>query len=130
MADTQASLGYGITFEMADIATPTVFTYIAEVYDVTPPSDTTDQEDATHMQSPNKTREFIDGLTDPGEASFEMNYVPGSASDKALTAAKGRRKCCRITFPNGVQVLFRGSRASYEKSAPTDAKMTATVSFK
>jgi hypothetical protein len=130
MADTQASLGYGITFEMAPVATPTVFTYLSEIYDLTPPSDTTDQVDATHMQSPNRTREFVEGLTDPGEASFEMNYVPGSPSDIALAAAKGKRKWCRITFPNGVQVLFTGSRQTYEKSAPTDDKMTASVSFK
>ncbi|MBB4185825.1 hypothetical protein GGE07_002475 [Sinorhizobium terangae] len=130
MADTEASIGYGITFEMADAATPTVFTYIAEIYDVTPPSDETDQVDATHMQSPGRNREFIEGLTDPGEASFEMNYVPGSASDKALIAAKGKRKWCRVTFPNGAQTLFYGIRQTYEKSAPTDDKMTATVTFK
>ncbi len=130
MTDTKASIGYGITFEMADIATPTVFTYLAEIYDVTLPSEETDQVDATHMQSPNRTREFVEGLTDPGEAGFEMNYVAGSASDKALIAAKGKRKWCRVTFPNGVQLLFVGSRQSYEKSAPTDDKMTATVSFK
>ncbi|MEY9196637.1 hypothetical protein ABIA16_001753 [Sinorhizobium fredii] len=130
MADTEASIGYGITFEMADIATPTVFTYIAEIKDVTPPSEETDQADASHMQSPNRYREFIDGLTDAGEASFEMNYVPGSASDKALIAAKGKRKWCRITFPNGVQTLFVGTRQTYEKSAPTDDVMTATATFK
>lgn len=130
MADTEASIGYGITFEMADAATPTEFDYVAEIFNVTPPSDTTDQVDATHMQSPNRTREFIEGLTDPGEASFEMNYVVGSASDLLLLAAKGKRKWCRITFPNGVQVMFWGSRQGYEKSAPTDDKMTATVTFK
>ncbi|MGZ2455460.1 phage tail tube protein [Rhizobium anhuiense] len=130
MADTEASIGYGITFEMAEAATPTVFAYIAEIYDMTPPSDSTDTVDVTHMQSPNKTREFIDGLTDPGEASFEMNLVPGSDSDKALLAAKGKRKWCRITFPNGVQTLFFGVRTTYEKAAPTDDKMTATVTFK
>lgn len=130
MPDTQARIGHGITMEMADIATPTVFTYLSEIFDVTPPSDTTDTPDATHMQSPNKTREFIDGLTDPGEASFEMNYVPGSASDKALMAAKGKRKWLRLTFPNGVQLLFVGIRQGYEKSAPTDDKMTASVTFK
>lgn len=130
MADTKAAIGYGITFEMADAATPTVFTYIDEIYDVTPPSETTDSVDVTHMQSPNRTREFIEGLTDPGEASFEMNYVPGSAADLALTAAKGKRKVCRLTFPNGVQCIFTGIRQSYEKSAPTDDKMTASVAFK
>ncbi|MBP1849694.1 phage tail tube protein [Rhizobium halophytocola] len=130
MPDTEARIGYGITFEMADIETPTVFVYLAEVFDVTPPSDSTDTPDATHMQSPNKTMEFIDGLTDPGEASFSMNYVPNSPSDKALRAAKGRRKWCRTTFPNGVQLLFRGTRSGYEISAPTDDKMTADVTFK
>lgn len=130
MADTQASIGYGITFEMADLATPTVFTYIAELNDMTPPSEETDQVDASHFQSPNRTREFIESLTDAGEASFEMNYVPGSASDKALIASKGKRKWCRITFPNGVQILFVGSRQTYEKAAPLDDKMTATVTFK
>lgn len=130
MPDTEASIGYGSVFEFADLATPTDFTYIAEVYNLNPPSDTTDNIDATHMQSPNKTREFIDGLTDPGEASFEMNYVPGSPSDLAMIAAKGKRKWNRITFPNGVQVLFRGTRQSYEKAAPTDDKKTATVTIK
>lgn len=130
MPDTQARIGHGITMEMADLATPTDFTYLAEIFDVTPPSDTTDTPDATHMQSPNRTREFIDGLTDPGEASFEMNYVPGSDSDKALIAAKGKRKWLRVTYPNGVQLLFVGIRQGYEKSAPTDDKMTASVTFK
>ncbi|MBP1842009.1 hypothetical protein J2046_000253 [Rhizobium petrolearium] len=130
MSDTKASIGYGITFEMADIATPDTRVYLAEVFDVTPPSDTTDSVDATHMQSPNRTREFIEGLTDPGEASFEMNYVPGSASDRALEAAKGKRKICYITFPNGCQLSFVGIRQAYEKAAPTDDKMTATVTFK
>ena len=130
MPDTEAMIGYGSTFEMADLATPTDFTYIAEAYNLTPPSETTDTVDTTHMQSPNKTREFIDGLTDPGEASFEMNLVPGSSSDRALMAAKGKRKWCRITFPNGVQILYIGIRQGYEKAAPTDDKMTATVTWK
>lgn len=130
MGDTQARIGHGATFEMADMATPTDFIYLSELFDITPPSDTTDTPDATHMQSPNRTREFITGLTDPGEASFEMNYVPGSPSDKALIAAKGKRKWCRITFPNGVQLLFVGLRQGYEKAAPTDDKMTASVTFK
>lgn len=130
MTDTQASIGYGITLEMADVATPTVFTYIAEIYDLDLPSESTNQQDASHYQSPNKTMEFIDGMTDPGEASFSMNFVPGSPSDRYLTAAKGKRKINRITFPNGCQNLFRGTRQNYEKTAPLDGKMEATVSIK
>lgn len=128
--ETQASLGYGSTLELAPYETPTAFEFVAEVKNFTLPSDTTEQQDVTHMQSPNKTREFIDGFTDPGELGFEMNYVPGSRSDLLMVAAKGRRKRVRITFPNGVQVLFTGARQSYEKSAETEGAMTATASFK
>ncbi|MCC2608389.1 phage tail tube protein [Neorhizobium petrolearium] len=130
MPDTKARIGHGITFEMADLATPTDMTYIEEIFDITLPSDTIDQVDASNMQSPNKTREFIDGMSDSGECSFSMNYVPGSTSDRALIAAKGKRKRVRVTFPNGCQFLFKGNLQSNERTAPTDDKMTADVSFK
>lgn len=130
MADTQARIGHGITFRMADVATPTSFTYIAEIGDVGLPSDDTDMVEATHMQSPNRDREYIFGLNEAGEVSFDMNLVPGSASDLALIAAKGKKKLCEITFPNGVQTLFVGLRQAYEKSAPVDDKMSASVNFK
>ncbi|SDP92499.1 hypothetical protein SAMN05428967_4471 [Phyllobacterium sp. YR620] len=130
MAETGAMIGYGSIFAMADPEAPTVFEDIAEVYDITPPSDTDDLVDATHMQSPNRTREFIAGLTDPGEASFEMNFIPGSAADLAIQNAKGKRKICRITFPNGVTWTFTGIRQGYEPAVPTEDKMTATVTFK
>ncbi|WP_447411788.1 phage tail tube protein, partial [Clostridium perfringens] len=83
-------------FAIADPATPTNFVDVGEVTSITPPSDTDDMVDATHTQSPNRTREFIAGLTDPGECSFEMNFVPGSPSDILIQDAKGKRKICRI----------------------------------
>ncbi|NGP19298.1 phage tail tube protein [Devosia aurantiaca] len=130
MTETGAMLGYGSTLELAPFELPNAFEYVAEVKNFTLPSDTTDQQDVSHMQSPNKTREFIDGFSDPGEFGCEMNYIPGSPSDTLLIAAKGKRKRIRITFPNGVQVLFTGSRQSYEKTAETENAMTASVSFK
>lgn len=130
MSDTKAGIGYGTVLELADLETPTDFEYVAEISNLTVPSETTDQVDVTHMQSPHRTREFIDGLTDPGEVSFEMNYVPGSDADLLILSTKGKRKWCRITFPNGVRVMFIGLRQSYEKTAPTDDKMTASVAFK
>lgn len=130
MPDTQASIGYGSTLELAPYENPNAYEFVGEAKNFTLPSDTTDQQDVTHMQSPNKTREFIDGLTDPGELSFEVNHVPGSNTDQLLINAKGKRKRARITFPNGVQILFTGSRQSYERSAETEGAMTASVSFK
>jgi hypothetical protein len=130
MADTQAGIGYGSVVEMTDAASPGTYTYLGEVKSITLPSETTDSVDATHMQSPNRTREYVEGLSDPGEFSFDMNLVPGSATDIALMAAKGVRKIIRITFPNGRQLIFTGFRTGYEKTAPLDDVMSATVTFK
>lgn len=129
--ETEASIGYGSFFHVSQDAGAT-WIEIAEVYDITPPSDTVDVIDATHMQSPNRTREFISGLSDPGEASFEMNFVPGSPSDVKIREIRtaGDRVKCRITFPNSVTWTFDGLLTGYEPAVPNDDKMTATVAWK
>ncbi len=130
MSETEASIGYGTVLEIALASAPTVFTYIKEVYQGTPPADSDDQIDASHWQSPNRTREYIPGLTDTGEASFEMNYVPGSPTDRFLRSIRGKKLVARLTFANGVQVIFRCSRQSYEQDVPNDDKKTATLTLK
>ncbi len=131
MAETQASIGYGSLFHISRDNEAT-WIDLAEVFDITPPNDTVDEVDATHMQSPNRTREFIPGLIDPGEASFEMNFVPGSPSDLLIAEIKtaGERVRCRLTFPNGVTWKFSGWVSGYEPAVPTDDKMTATVTWR
>lgn len=128
---TQASIGYGSFFHISQDSGST-WIEIAEVFDITPPSSTVDQIDATHMQSPNRNREFIAGLSDPGSASFEMNFVPGSPSDLKIQEIRGtgEQVLCRVTFPNSVAWQFTGQIESYEPAIPTDDKMTASVSFK
>lgn len=130
MPDTKARIGHGTVVEMADVATPATRTYIGEVKSITAPNESTDTPDATSMQSPNKTREFVDGLTDPGEFSFDTNLVVGSPSDLYLIAAKGKRKIVFMTYPTGHQLIFYGVRSGYEKTVPVDDVMTATVTMK
>lgn len=128
---SDAMIGYSSFFHISRNGGST-WTEIAEVFDITPPSDTVDQIDTTHMQSPNRRREFISGLSDPGSASFEMNFVPGSASDLLIQEIRGtgEQVLCRITFPNAVTWQFTGQIESYEPAIPTEDKMTASVSFK
>lgn len=128
---SDASIGYGSYFHISQ-DNGVSWIEIAEVYDITPPSDTVDQVDVTHMQSPNRRREFIAGLSDPGSASFEMNFIPGSASDLKIQEIRGtgEQVLCRITFPNAVTWIFTGQVESYEPAIPTEDKMTASVSFK
>jgi len=127
---TQAMIGLGITLEMADLVTPNTWVAVAEVFNVNPPSQTDDVVEATHYGSPNRRREYIPGLVESGEVSFDMNYVPGSDSDVLINAAQGVEKRIRLTFPNGVSQVFNGIRQGYEKNAPLDDRLTATVTFR
>lgn len=128
---TDAKIGYGSKLAISTNGGG-LYTDLAEIFNITPPSSTFDMVDATHMQSPNSDREFIIGLNDPGEASFEMNFVPGSASDVLIRSVKAARAAvlCRVTFPNGATWTFTGLLMTYEPAVPNEDKMTATVTFK
>lgn len=135
-ANSNAMLGYGTILQMEKPDSPTVWLDLDEIFNVTPPSSETDQVDVTHMRSPGRRREFIDGLTDGGECSFEMNYIPGSDADDLLNAildtaaGTSRRRNWRIVYPNSVTHTFYGNLQTYEPDVPTDDKMTATVTIK
>ena len=136
MAESLAMLGYGSIFQIQAENSPDNYVALAELINITPPSFTLDQIDVTHMESPNRLREFISGLGDPGECSFEMNFVPGSTSDDRLfellnlPVGTSRRRACRISFPNGVTWSFNAELTGYEPTVPVDDKMTATCTFK
>lgn len=131
MTATGAKLGYGSKFSISQDAGST-FTDLGEVSNITPPSSTIATVDATHMASPNGDKEFIIGLNDPGDASFDMNFIPGSASDVLIRAVKAARVSvvCKVTYPNGATWTFTGLLTSYAPAVPNEDKMTATVSFK
>ncbi len=128
---TQARIGYGIAVEIENLASPRALTELAEVTNVTPPNQQVDQVEATHMQSPNRTREYVAGLQSPGEASVEMNFIAGSATDQLLTALKdgGTASNTRITWPNGVTWEFLSVVTGYEIASPVDDRMTVTATL-
>src|SRR5689334_7802923 len=103
---TNAAIGWSTLFKSGNGATPEVFATIAEVTSITPPAFSRDTVDATHEQSPYGYREFIAGLTDAGEVSFDINFVPDSVEvagflaelDATGSAAVKNRQ---IVFPDG-----------------------------
>jgi len=130
MPDTEAMIGYGTVFEMANEATPTVFLPLGEVINIDPGEDDDEEVEATHYTSPDRTREYIPGLTTPGEATVEGNYIPGSATDLAIINARGKRNIGRMTLPNGVRKTFPIVRRGYSQAIPIDDRMTFTATFK
>jgi hypothetical protein len=129
---TNADIGYDTRFAIEDAPGSGVFVELAEVYSVTPPEIAVDQVEATHFQSPGRSREYIPALNDNGTATAEMNFVPGSATDSRIEALKaaGTVLAMQITYPNGVTVTFDGFVVSYSKAIPVDDRMTASAGFK
>lgn len=126
---TDATIGYGSKYEIKDADPATTFTRIAEVFAITPPEATADRIDVTHMDSPQRRREYIAGLIDTGEASFEINWVPGGPTDVMLRGLleSGEIRDHRITFPSGARVTFGGTITGFSRATPVDDKLSATI---
>jgi len=124
---TDARIGYGTKYAIRRSGGS--FVPIAEVINVTPGEATADRIDATHMLSPGRRREYISGLIDNGEASFEINWIPGNDTDEMLRdlMSTGEVADHMITFPNGVNVEFEAAVTGFSKAIPIDDRMTATI---
>lgn len=129
-------IGYGVTLQVSDAypaVTPT--NSIGNVLDVTPPSATRDIIDITSSSSANMAREFIAGLIDYGEASMEINWMPGDAADVLLAAITLERqpRTWKLSFTQVSPtrtITFAGFLTAFERSAPMADKMTATLTIK
>lgn len=130
---TNVGIGSGAEFWL-DNSSGTL-TKIGEILGVPLPNMQTDDVEATHMDS-GAYREFIAGLKDPGEGSFDLNYVPGSASDLLLAEAHAsgttRDYEVILTKADGSQWKFAGQCyiKGIERAVPIDDRMTATVTVR
>lgn len=129
---TEAQIGLGTEFWLSN---GTTLTQLGEIISVTPPNPQTAEVEATHMGSPNRRREYIAGLIEDGEGTFEMNYVPGSATDVLIRGAQaaGAQREYKIVIPDGTgtweiegECIVRG----YERNIPIDDRMTATLTVR
>lgn len=125
---TEAAIGYGSIYEIAD-ETGLIWTELGEVFSITPPEATADRIDVTHMQSPQRRREYIAGLIDTGEAEVQMNWVPGKPTDILLRGLlnSGEIRKHRITLPTRDRVTFNGAVIGFTRAVPVDDRMTATA---
>lgn len=122
-----ADIGSGTTFEVETAAGSGVFTLIADITHITPPGESTDSIDVTDMDS-GDVREFIPGLTDPGEVGLDLIWDASSASDDFLHAWRvaRERRSAKITFPNNTVWTFSAFPTNYQPDVPLDDKQTAS----
>jgi predicted secreted protein len=131
------SIGWGAEFWLTNDAGSPVLTELAGVTGITVPNPQADDVEITHFKSAGKTREYIQGLIEAGEGTFEMNYVPGSATDVLCRAAQaaGTPRPYKIIIPDAAGVdewQITGScyAKGYERNIPIDDRMMATLTVK
>jgi len=105
---------------MADEAgpTPSGFTEIAEVTNISGGGGTTERIDFTHLRSPNRRREYKPSFIDSGILSFTIQYIPDNASHIQLLAYLDSQEefALREVFPDGNGWDYFGYIASAEKT--------------
>ncbi len=107
------------------------FVDIPGVISVDGPTEKADTIETTDLDSPNNSREHIEGLVDGGEVSVEINYEPGNTVQEAIRDKKGTPASdYKINFPNGKTANFAALVTSFEPSFTYDGKLTANFTLK
>jgi len=122
----------------ADFAGGTTYTTIAQVKNITPPSLTRNTIDVTTHDSPDWWMEFIKGLKDGGEVSFDIVYDPALGSHDAATgllsdfADDDTIAAWKITFPDTgtTEWTFDAIISAFTPAAPTDNSLDASITLK
>lgn len=127
----------GTLLQRGDGATPEVFTTVAEVGSIAGPSLQADLIDVTNHSSPSRYREYIQGLKDGGELTFDLNYNPNDATHNATTGVladwnSGARKNYRLQFPSTPAVFwnFQVIVTNFEMNADVAEQLKAAVTMK
>ena len=125
----------GTTIGKGDAASPEVFTTIAQVISVDGPDGSREAIDVTDHGNTDGFREFVAGLADGGEVSFEMHYDQNLATQDESTGLvkefiDGSKKNYRITWPDSSKVTFAAIITALSVAAPVEGKLTASCSMK
>lgn len=111
-----------------------VFTAVAEIVNLSGPSESMDTIEATHMQSPGARREFIASLLDSGEVSGDMNFLPSDANQSGFRSDLNNRVRRRwqmvFTDESSTTYEFDGFVTASEPSAQVDDKLSASFTIK
>ena len=111
---------------------------IADVLDISGPSLARDALDVTSHDATEGWRDFIYGLKDAGEVTFDVLFDPTEPTHKnaqgglLFELAQGTAaQQFQITWPDGTTTwTFNGLVTGFEPGAPVEDKLTASVTIK
>ena len=109
---TLATLGAGAQFMRGNGASPEVFTKIGEVTSISEIGETGNLVAVTNHDSPGTPprAEYIGGILDGDEITFEANYIPANTTHSGfITAAAAQASgSYRVISKTGTQLDFEG----------------------
>lgn len=126
-------IGHGTVIQRSSDGTASgTFSSVGRVRDVVPPALSRQAVESSDMESTERWMEYIGGMKDGGEMSFEITFDPGSAELTAFmsdlnTDAPGYYK---IVFPDASAWGFSALLTGFEPQTPVQEKMVASVTFK
>jgi len=130
--------GHGTSLKVSDNTAVTTVTTIGNIISISGPNHTRDSIDISTMDSTAKFREFIPGMLDAGEVTFELNYdgtAAGTANDLQLLKTNSAQYW-HITFPDHTteasksDIYCRGFITALGHAIPFDDKVTQSVTVK
>ena len=135
-----AYIGRGTLLQRGDGGGPEAFTTVAEVLNISGPSISRDAVDVTTMDSPDQYREFIGGLLDGGEVTFDVVYDPvdptiepvaGLLSELALVSGQAATNW-QLVFsdPASTTWAFPAIVTGIEPAESIDDKVMLSVTLK
>lgn len=74
--------------------------------------------------------EFLGGLKDPGEVSFDVNYDPSEHDKLVDDFEEDNPVNYEVAFPDGTVWAFGAILTGFEPEAPYDDKLTASLTLK
>ena len=122
---SDATIGFGSDFKRGT-------TTVGEILSIGAPSLSRDVIDVTHMNSPERWREFIGGLKDAGEATVTLQSSPASTGYQAMVADfdNDSPESYSIDFPDGSSWTFTALITGLETSDPVEDKIETSATFK
>lgn len=131
MSGTGVKIGHGTIVRIGRGETPT-WTKLVGVGDISFPEAVSDEIETTHMESPNGEKEYIGGLTDNGEMTIPLHWVPTSESDVCLSEIRASREIVilEVTTPDAAPEQYACFCKAYKRTAPVNDKRQAEATFR
>lgn len=133
MAQTEARIGYGCLLQIENGGSPLTWKTVAEIKSVGQTGFTADLQEATHMESPNRYKEWVAGMLDGDAPTHRANMTPDSVETMKGYASAGITKRFRIIWPGddlgGIEFSGAPTGFHYGEMTPSGV-MEAFFSFK